>query len=253
MKSPVCLNCDEITERNYCSNCGQKTDTHRINFKHFLVHDLLHGVWHVEKGILFTMKEALTRPGKAALDYISGKRIKYYNVFYLTILLVGLQLFLVNYYNKLQSVYYPELHGEIEKMSQNPDTFLSDHSKILILSLIPFFALTSFLLFRRKKLNLSEHFIISGMIFLGVMLITLISMILSFVDFLENFSTVALFIDRSTPIILLLYISYGYYKAFQLSYSKSKLILRVIAFDILLLSEICLFLIALFFIFNKIL
>lgn len=253
MKSLVCLNCNEITDRNYCSNCGQKTDTHRINFKHFLVHDILHGVWHMEKGILFTMKEALTRPGKASLDYISGKRIKYYNVFYLTVLLVGLQLLLANYYDKLQLVYYPEIHNAINTKSQNTGAFLSDYSKILILSLIPFFALTSFMVFRKRKLNLSEHFILSGMIFLGVMLITLCSTIFSFVDFLENFSTISTIIDRSTPIILLLYIGFGYYNAFQSTYSKSKLILKIIAFDILLILEIFLFFIALFFLFNKIL
>lgn len=252
MKSPVCLNCNEITERNYCSNCGQKTDTHRINFKHFLVHDILHGVWHVEKGILFTIKESLTRPGKASLDYISGKRIKYYNVFYLIVLLVGLQLFLANYYEQLQTMYYPELQEKFQTMDQKV-AFLSEYSKILIISLIPFFALTSFTLFRKQKLNLSEHFILSGMIFLGIMLITLCSTLLSFVDFLENFSTIATIIDRLTPIILLFYISYGYYNAFQLTYSRSKLILKIIAFDILLLLEICLFLIALYFIFNKIL
>lgn len=253
MKSLACLNCNEITERNYCSNCGQKTDTHRINFKHFLVHDILHGVWHMEKGILFTIKEALTRPGKASLDYINGKRIKYYNVFYLIVLLVGLQLFLANYYEQLQTIYYPELHEKIQKMDQKSGAFLSDYSKILILSLIPFFALTSFTLFRKQKLNLSEHFILSGMIFLGIMLITLCFTILSFVEFLENFSTIATIIDRLTPVILLLYISYGYYDAFQSTYSKSKLILKIIAFNILLLLEICLFIIALYFIFNKIL
>ena len=253
MKSLVCLNCNEVTERNYCSNCGQKTDTHRINFKHFVVHDILHGVWHVEKGILFTIKEALTHPGRAALDYISGKRIKYYNVFYLTILLSGLQLLLVNYYNKLQLIYYPEIQETIYRDGQNQNAFLSDYSKILILSLIPFFALTSFLIFRRKKLNLSEHFILSGMIFLGIMVITLISTLLSFVDFLENFSTIGYVIDRSTPIILLFYISYGYYNAFQSTYSKSSLILKIIALDLLLFLEMCLFLFGLSFVFNKIL
>lgn len=253
MKSLVCLNCNETTEKNYCSNCGQKTDTHRINFKHFLVHDILHGVWHMEKGILFTIKEALTRPGKASLDYISGKRIKYYNVFYLTVLLVGLQLFLANYYGQLQMIYYPRVAEISGEASQKSVAFLSDYSKVLILSLIPFFAINSFIIFQRKKLNLSEHFIISGMIFLGVMIITLVSTMISFIDFIENFSTIATIIDRSTPIILLFYISCGYYNAFQSTYSKSKLIFKIIAFDILLLLEIFVFLIALYFIFNKIL
>ncbi|WP_051197615.1 DUF3667 domain-containing protein [Flavobacterium soli] len=240
MKNLVCLNCNEAVEKNYCSNCGQKTDTHRINFKHFLIHDILHGVWHVDKGILFTIKEALTRPGEAALDYISGKRVKYYNVFYLIVILVGLQLILANYYEKLQLLYHPEIyqaHNDIEKYS-----FLTDYSKILILALIPLFAVTSYMLFRRKKLNISEHFILSGMIFLGVILISLFSLLLSFIDFLENFSTIAKIIDLSTPFILFLYISFGYYKPFKSIYKPSNLIWRVFIFDILLLLEVAFFL-----------
>lgn len=77
------MNCSEPVSKKFCPNCGQKTDTHRITFKHFILHDILHGVWHFERGILFTLKEAIIRPGNAALDYISGKRVRYYNVFYL--------------------------------------------------------------------------------------------------------------------------------------------------------------------------
>ena len=84
-----CLNCEKEVTDKYCSGCGQKTDTHRISFKNFILHDILHGTFHIEKGILFTAKEALLRPGKAALDYIEGKRIKYYNVFYLVLITIG--------------------------------------------------------------------------------------------------------------------------------------------------------------------
>lgn len=248
MEHNYCLNCNENIERNFCSNCGQKTDTHRINLKHFFIHDILHGVWHIEKGILFTIKEALTRPGKAALDYISGKRIKYYNVFYLTVLIIGVQLFLANYYEKLQSIYYPQIHEEIQRRNN----FFSDYSKILILSLIPLLAFNSVMFFRRKKLNLSEHFIISGMIFLGVMLIIVISTLISFIDFVENLSALGTITDSSTPIILLLFISYSYYNTFKLHYKKPNLILRIITFDILVVLEIALFLILLYHIFFKI-
>jgi hypothetical protein len=60
---------------------------------------MLHGVWHLEKGILFTLKEIFVRPGQAALDYIHGKRIRYYNVFYLSILLIGLNILLSHFYD----------------------------------------------------------------------------------------------------------------------------------------------------------
>ena len=89
MTNTNCLNCGKELTDKYCSGCGQKADTHRITFKNFLFHDLLHGNFHIERGILFAAKEALIRPGKAALDYISGKRKRYYNVFYLILLTFG--------------------------------------------------------------------------------------------------------------------------------------------------------------------
>lgn len=63
-----CLNCGKELSGNYCTGCGQNSYTYRISLKHFVSHDLLHGTFHIEKGLFFTEKEALTRTGKAALD-----------------------------------------------------------------------------------------------------------------------------------------------------------------------------------------
>jgi hypothetical protein len=101
MENKNCLNCGNELNDRYCSHCGQKSDTHRISFKNFIFHDLLHGTFHIEKGIIFTAKQALLRPGKAALDYISGKRKPYYNVFLLVILTIGLLIFLRHFYNEI--------------------------------------------------------------------------------------------------------------------------------------------------------
>lgn len=43
-QSPNCLNCDNIISEKFCTNCGQNTNTHRIMFKHFILHDILLGV-----------------------------------------------------------------------------------------------------------------------------------------------------------------------------------------------------------------
>ncbi len=101
MISRNCLNCENELVGNYCYGCGQKADTHRITFRHFIFHDLLHGTFHFEKGMLFTGKQALLRPGRAALDYISGKRIRFYNVFYLILITIGLIIFLHHFYDVL--------------------------------------------------------------------------------------------------------------------------------------------------------
>lgn len=95
-----CLNCNRSVENKYCSFCGQKIDTHRLTPRHFFFHDIVHGVWHLDKGIFYTLKQAIIRPGSASLDYILGRRIAFYNIFYLCLILIGINLFLNHWYQE---------------------------------------------------------------------------------------------------------------------------------------------------------
>lgn len=70
----TCLNCATEVSRNYCSNWGQSSHTHRLSLQHFVAHDVIHGVLHLDKGLIFTIKKVMTRPGYAAMEYIAGKR-----------------------------------------------------------------------------------------------------------------------------------------------------------------------------------
>ncbi len=239
MQSHHCLNCAEETTKHFCANCGQKTNTHRIEIKHFVMHDILHGVWHFEKGILFTLKEAIIRPGKAALDYISGKRIRYYNVFYLTLLLIGLNIYIRHIQNELSHYYFnTNLEPETEYTGKNIDDFLSYYAKFVVFSFIPLFAINSLIIFKRKKLNFSEHFILSGMIFLGVMIITTISTLLFFTDYLKYFDVIGSILNFATPFSILVYLTINYYKTFSENYSTLQNSIRVFLFIVLLLLEI---------------
>lgn len=241
MTKKHCLNCNESVAKNFCPNCGQKTDTQRITLKKFLAHDIVHGVWHFERGILFTLKEALSRPGKAALDYISGKRVRYYNVFYLTLLLIGLNLFINHIQNQLSHHYFnTSLEPEGDQAGKSIDLFLKNNAKIIIFSFIPLFAINSRLLYRRKKLNFSEHFIISGMMFLGVMVITTISALFYFMDYLNYVDFLPSIINFATPVAILVYLAVNYYRAFAENYTVLQNSLRVCLFMALLLLEILL-------------
>ena len=233
-----CLNCNKPVMNSFCSYCGQKTDTERITFKHFILHDILHGFWHFEKGILFTAKESLVCPGKAALDYISGKRIRYYNVFYLTLLLIGLNFF-ISHIQDLMTIRYLNIHEqEVDGVGKSMDDFLSNNSKTILFSFIPLFAINSFMIFRRKKLNFSEHFIISGMMFLGIMLISTITSILFFTDFIKPLNFLSDIINIATPLAMLIYLAVNYYKTFSENYKGFQLSLRVFLFMSLLVFEI---------------
>lgn len=225
-----CLNCDEPISKKFCPNCGQKTDIHRITIKHFIFHDLLHGVWHLEKGILFTLKEAIVRPGNAALDYIGGKRVRYYNVFYLILLLIGLGIIIENMYAIASQKYVSFIKPEIETEAKSAVLdYIGKNVKFFLALAIPVFSLNSYLLFNKKKLYYSEHIIIFGMMYLGIIFLTLVSNIFYFVEFIKPIAFLSYWIDKMLYVIFF-YIAYGLYKAFGSDYSKLNFTFRILIY-----------------------
>ena len=159
MTEKNCLNChDEITG-NYCKTCGQKSSTHRYSLKHFFEHDLVHGVWHVDKGILFTIKELFTRPGHSIREYILGKRVGYFNFVTLILIIIAMSGIIGHYSDIKLSDLMPEQSreamGPIEKI-------LSKYPKLVPLITIPLYSLFSFLWFRKAKFNYSEHLVLNS-------------------------------------------------------------------------------------------
>lgn len=232
-----CLNCDTQLSGKFCSNCGQKADTHRITFKHFIMHDVLHGVWHFEKGMLFTAKQALLRPGKAALDYIAGKRIRYYNVFYFILLLIGLNIFINHYFEQILESYNTHT-TENKGIAKSLEIFMENYKKVVTFAMVPLFAFNSWLLFRRKKLNFSEHTIVAGIIFLGILLINTFSSIINFSTFSDSLQTVSSINSFIAPLLLITYMIFGYYTTFISVYSKFGFSLRIFLFMILFFIEL---------------
>ncbi|WP_379791231.1 DUF3667 domain-containing protein [Flavobacterium qiangtangense] len=235
MEHNCCLNCNESTEKNFCSNCGQKNETHRITLKHFFLHDVLHGVWHLEKGILFTLKQAMFRPGKAALDYINGKRISYYNVFYLILLLTAFGIFIENIYATATANYISYIEPSVSSPVLD---ILGKYVKFFLFLAIPVYAFNSYLLFNKKKYLYSEHLIIFGMYFLGIILITLFQNIIMFTEFVESLAFIADWSSVLVAFLLFPYIVNGLYGAFGKNYTKIGFALRTAAYIILMFLEL---------------
>lgn len=233
-----CLNCGKELTGKYCAGCGQKSDTHRISFKNFIFHDVLHGTFHIEKGMLFTAKEALIRPGKAALDYIAGKRIRYYNVFYFILLAIGLMLFVRHLHGMILD-HAGEIIKEkvyINEASKKLDELFAQKSKIILLLFVPFAAINSIILFKRKKLNLSEHAIIAGMIFLGLLLLAICSNLIFIVNIVTNLDNTIL--SLIVTALMNIYVGFGYYNAFADNYTKLGIAYRIFLFFVMISIEI---------------
>jgi hypothetical protein len=84
-----CLNCDtQLTDR-FCAHCGQSATTHRLTMGH-LLHEIPHSIWHVDKGIFYTLRELLLRPGPSMLGYLRGQRARQFAPLSLLLLVTGI-------------------------------------------------------------------------------------------------------------------------------------------------------------------
>ncbi len=199
--SPVhnrCRNCSQSLhlQQKFCHECGQRTDTHRIDY-HFLVHEVQHGVFHVDKGIIYTLKELLIRPGHTIREYVDGKRKDHFKPALLIMVLATVTILLNQWWNSGAVL----LQGKVE-LSQSAEAadlrqkqvvktaqsvihnvsavmeWINGHYSVSALLMVPLLAFCFWLVFRPYKQNLPEWLIISTFItaqgmFLYIMLIVL--------------------------------------------------------------------------------
>ncbi len=166
MQPQLCKNCEHVFQGNFCSNCGQKTNTNPIDFG-FIVHEVPHSAFHLNKGIFFTIKEMTLRPGKAIKEYIDGKRVNHFPP--LTYLLILTSLFVF-----IKSLQYTFGYREvIIRKGTEFNQFLDKNMIFVFLLLIPFYALV-YKLFHLKfrynywQLLVAQTFIIGHVIFIMI-------------------------------------------------------------------------------------
>lgn len=158
-----CRNCENIlspTDR-YCRHCGQSAKTGRINL-HILLHEIQHSIFHVDKGILYTIKELTVHPGKTLKNYLLGKRVNHFKPFGFVIILGTIYGFIAHFFN-----YYPETdtlpiinpESSTEYGIKTIELMYKNFS-LAMLALVPFSALSSYIIFRKNGYNYMEHLVI---------------------------------------------------------------------------------------------
>lgn len=198
MHSPACKNCGAQTSGNYCSNCSQKTDTHRFTLRH-LSHDIIHALTHTDKGIVFLAKELLIRPGKTVLEFNAGMRKRYFNPFTFLLLTIALQIFAAkkthiydSFLNQMQAVVQKisetssarvrdETNRQLEEAKQQNPKIL-ENSKVITLLLLPLLSLITWLFFYRTGNNYAENLVfnvfLQGELYLFFIVICIIPFLL---------------------------------------------------------------------------
>lgn len=221
----TCKNCNENLTGNFCAHCGQKASVRRYSFKYFVENNIIHGIWNINSGFFFTIKQLFTRPGHSIREFINGKRIGYFNVITLLLIVVGFSHFIAEYTQVRLSDLVPENSTDIVN---ELEVFSKKYPKITLLLTIPFYTIFSFLWFKKSKLNLSEHLVLNSYKTAAELIMGLI------------FTVITIFYTNVNVLIIIYYIfvllgslvySFWYYKQFfsTYGYSKTELIIRSLA------------------------
>ncbi len=159
-----CQNCGQIITENFCSNCGQKKYK-RIDRK-YILDEIQYTFLHTNKGFLYSVKNIIKNPGKTAREFIDGNRVNHYKPILLAFVLSGISTF-ISYkiigLNEIMREFYSKQHMNSQFMNDYM-SFTSSYNSIIMLMLIPFFALITKLAFRKWGHNYYEHVVMNAYI-----------------------------------------------------------------------------------------
>jgi hypothetical protein len=158
----VCPNCSATITVNFCENCGQKRYK-RID-KKYLWDELQYTVFHANKGLLYTVKKLIVNPGKTAREFIDGNRVNHYKPILLVFVLSGVSAFitfkLIGFRQVIEDFFVAKkmYSGLMAKYI----SFMSSYTTVILLLLIPFFATTTKLAYRKWGHNFYEHIVMNA-------------------------------------------------------------------------------------------
>jgi len=218
--STHCKNCGALLTGNFCQNCGQTADIHRITFKHFL-HDFFHAITHADRGFLFLIKELVHRPGYVAKEYLEGKRKKYFNPLTFYVICSAIWAMVVSnshYFESMASGSPRRASGEIPEWAKWLGYYFSQSMPIIIkhgklISLIitaPLLAFLTWLFFRKQKNNYAEHLLIHTF-FAGQ---ALLAMVLIFIPLFLIFGY-AKMNNNAYQVVFMIYLMLAYHQFFK--------------------------------------
>ena len=172
-----CLNCNSMlsAEQKFCSNCGQKVPTKRLDL-HDLSHDVVHYFTHADKGIFQLLKALVTKTGIVAKEYVEGKRKKYFPPLNFFLIVAALYVFMTSMtsgssnfsikqtttttsYQAQQNKNVPTHISEQQRKLAPVYRFFAKYSNFVAMFAAPFISLFIWLVYFRGSYNYTEHLV----------------------------------------------------------------------------------------------
>jgi hypothetical protein len=179
----------------------------------------LHGVFHLDKGILYTLKSLVLNPGYAVKGFISGKRVMHYNIFALFIIVVAVKTF-IDY-----KIGDKNIFSSFENVDQKSDNTINEalnhYYKFFYLLSIPVLSIFTFLFSRKLKYNYTEHIVFNCFLLTGGLFFALFVSLFSFFTGIDT--------GMLGTIFVIAYLFWGYYQATRDTFYFFEYLWRILA------------------------
>lgn len=115
-----CLCCGHPLQEQdcFCPHCGQKNTAERLRVKDFLI-EFISNFYSLDSKILTTVRSLFIRPGKAALDFINGKRAVYANPFRFYLSVSVVYFLVTGVFGKLDAVSVSSIEEVLKSEQKN--------------------------------------------------------------------------------------------------------------------------------------
>jgi hypothetical protein len=152
----TCKNCNFEVTQKYCPNCGQPGKLKRID-GHYIQHEIEH-ILHFEKGILYTVKELLIRPGESVREFISDNRSRLVKPI-IFVIISSLIYSVINHFFHLEDGYV-NYQGDTKSTTSAIFAWISNHYGYANIMMGVFIALWLKLFFKKSNYNFFEILIL---------------------------------------------------------------------------------------------
>ena len=157
----TCKNCGTDITSKFCPDCGQPAMLKRID-AHYITHEIEH-VLHFERGILYTIRELVTAPGKNVQNYISENRSRLVKPIIFVIVTSLVYSIIAHFFHTeeqyMQSIDNHDIGSELI-ITTNIFRWMQDHYGYANIIMGVFIAFWTKLFFRKYDYNLFEIIIL---------------------------------------------------------------------------------------------
>jgi len=171
MQEENCLNCGVKLSpgQKFCYNCGQKLNLGKITIKQLFL-DFLRIASHAEQGLINLARGLAVDPGKVAIEYVEGKRKKYFNPFTFLAVCITIMVLLNGWMKPYSGLPVPDPNVEAFMPDQHTRELyiltvhrmanmqrIGNHNLNLFTVLVaPYFAFSLWLFFKRRGRTVAE-------------------------------------------------------------------------------------------------